>query len=877
VQLSVSWAGAARPARLVLKFAQAGVLLLGIPLSALEPTHSITQYSHTAWMRQDSRLPGSVFALAQTTDGRLWVGTEFGLLWFDSVRFHSAGTLPGERPASEYVNVLRADTDGGLWIGTRAGLSRRQRGQVQFYETGKVSGAPGVTSILVDRAGAVWVGTAGYRSGGLCRVDSNVLRCYNQNDSSAVSGVLSMLEDRAGNVWVGGKGLCQWKAGVCVNQLSAPVGTISSIAEDPHGEIWAVTTAEGGLKHLHGRKLVPYPFPGSSRRMQPGVLLSDRDGGLWIGTYGQGLFHLHAGRVDQFTRADGLTSDSVYDLFEDREGNVWAATEGGLDRFRDTPVITLSQREGLSQNSVCSVFPTSDGSVWLGTGAGLNRVRDGKITIYTKSDGLPSNSIATIFAEQAGRLWVHAIDGLAYSENGRFRVLNHPLARNIRLINAAAEDRDGSVWFSAGRGLIRVRDKQVVEVVPWSQFDNQEASALEPDLSNGGLWLGFAQGGIAHYNPGLPARWYTIADGLAHGAVKDLHLGKDGTLWIAAEGGVSRLKNGRVATLTTANGLPCEPIHAMVEDDNGALWLNTACGLVHIPAAELSRWSQKPQGRVSVHVYDSSDGMRTRPISVGYFRRAAKSKDGRLWFTVLDGVAVIDPARLSENRLPPPIEIEQVTAGHKAYPIHAGLELPALTKDLQIDYTAFSFATPEKVRFRYKLEHFDRDWVDAGRRRQAVYTNLPPGRFLFRVTASNHDGVWSETGAVLDFSILPAYYQSNWFRLLCVAALLLLLWSLHRLRLRRVAAQMNIRFEERLAERTRIAREMHDTLLQNMSGFSLQIEGLSKVVTEPVRDRLRDLRKQADECMREAREFVWDLRAPALEEKDLFTALREAV
>jgi signal transduction histidine kinase len=204
------------------------------------------------------------------------------------------------------------------------------------------------------------------------------------------------------------------------------------------------------------------------------------------------------------------------------------------------------------------------------------------------------------------------------------------------------------------------------------------------------------------------------------------------------------------------------------------------------------------------------------------------------------------------------------------------LQLPALTKDLQIDYTAFSFATPEKVRFRYRLEGFDRDWVDAGGRRQAVYTNLPPGQFRFRVKASNDDEVWNETGAVLDFSILPAYYQSNWFRLLCVAAMLLLLWSLHRLRLRHLAAQMNIRFEERLAERTRIAREMHDTLLQNMSGFALEIEGLSKIVSAPVRDRLRDLRKQAEQCMREAREFVWDLRAPAMEEKDLFTALREA-
>src|SRR6185436_7337307 len=219
----------------------------------------------------------------------------------------------------------------------------------------------------------------------------------------------------------------------------------------------------------------------------------------------------HGGKVDRFTVADGLTSDSIYDLFEDREGNVWAATERGLDLFRDLPVTTISRREGLSQNSAGSIFPGNDGSVWVGTGAGLNRVRDGKITTYTKSDGLPSNSIATIFAERAGRLWVHSTTGLSYSENGRFRVFDHPLARSIRLIAAAAEDREGYVWFSApGHGLIRVRDKQVLEVIPWSQFENKEASAIEPDLTNGGLWLGFAQGGIAHYTPGLPTRWYNI-------------------------------------------------------------------------------------------------------------------------------------------------------------------------------------------------------------------------------------------------------------------------------------------------------------------------------------------------------------------------------
>jgi signal transduction histidine kinase len=246
---------------------------------------------------------------------------------------------------------------------------------------------------------------------------------------------------------------------------------------------------------------------------------------------------------------------------------------------------------------------------------------------------------------------------------------------------------------------------------------------------------------------------------------------------------------------------------------------------------------------------------------------------GSPFLTVL---AVVDPSHLPENRLPPPVQIEQITAGQTTYPIHSHPELPPLTRELQIDYTALSLAAPEKVRFRYRLEGFDREWMDAGGRRQASYTNLPPKHYHFRVIASNNDGVWNETGASVEFSIKPAYYQTTWFRLASIAGFALLLWSLHGLRLRRMAAQLNVRFEERLAERTRIAGEIHDTLLQNISGFALQLDGLSKTVSAPVRDRLHDLREQAEQCLREAREFVWDLRSPPLQQKDLSAALRGA-
>jgi signal transduction histidine kinase/ligand-binding sensor domain-containing protein len=843
-------------------------------LSALEPAHTITQYAHTVWTRQNAQLPGAVLALAQTPDGNLWVGTEFGLLRFDSLRFLPWTAPPGQRLVSEYIYSLAADRDGSLWIGTREGLSHWSGERLQYYQTSQGPAGPGVAAILVDRGGSVWVGTAGYRSGGLCRVEANRLHCYSGGDGLPGFGVLSLLEDRSGNLWAGGLGLYRWKPGESHVYPVTNVPQITSIVEDHHGEIW---TSARGVEHLTDGKLVPYRLLDASQNIQPGTLLSDRDGGLWVGTQGQGLLHLYEGRLDRFTHADGLSGDVVRSLFEDREGNVWAATDGGLDQFRDFPVTTISKREGLSHDSVGSVFASHDGSVWIGTERGLNRVQGGKIISYDKRDGLPSHGIMAIFEQQVGRVWVHSLAGLAYSERDRFHQLDGYPVRDIRSIAAMTEDRDHCVWLSdPEHGLIQLRDTHITKVVPWSQFENKQAWALEADHNDGGLWLGFAQGGIAYYKPGRAPRWYFTADGLTTGAVTDLHLNGDGTLWIATQGGLSRLTKGHIAALTGANGLPCDRIHAMVEDDGGALWLNTACGLVRVDPSELSAWSANPHRKIQVKTYDASDGMRTRPTPTGYFRRAAKSNDGRLWFAVLDGVAVVDPRHLPENRLPPPVQIEQITAGHTAYLIHSHPELPPLTRELQIDYSALSFAAPEKVRFRYRLEGFDKEWMDAGGRRQAAYTNLPPRHYQFRVIASNNDGVWNETGASVDFSIQPAFYQTNWFRLASIAGFTLLLWGLHGLRLRRMAAQLNVRFEERLAERTRIAREIHDTLLQNISGFALQLDGLSKTVRAPVRDRLHELRQQAEQCLREAREFVWDLRSPVLEEKDLSAALRGA-
>lgn len=821
-------------------------------------------------------MPASVLALAQTPDGRLWIGADAGLLRFDGVRFQPWKPPSGQQLTGELITALTPARDGSLWIGTRQGLSHWKDPSLQNYRTSTGPAGPGVAAILVDGAGTVWAGTAGYRSGGLCRVEGNDLRCYGPADGQPGFAVLSLLGDRQGSLWAGGIGVRELTAGgPRINPLLDPDGEIYSIVEDRQGVIWV---AGGALKQLRGSQLVPYQVFEGNQKLHAKVLLADRDGGLWIGTRGQGLVRLYQGRIDRFTHADGLSGDTVYGLLEDREGNIWVGTDGGLERFREFAVTTISSREGLSDGAVGSVFGARDGGIWIGTTGGLNRMEDRRVTSYGKASGLPSGNIMGIFQERAGRLWVSTDAGLAYSDGSRFRSPQLPFDLKAGLM-AAAEDSDHSVWLSVPQhGLVQLRDGGLAEVVPWSRFENKQAWALEPDPGDGGLWLGFAQGGIAYYKPGQPIRWHTPEGPLDRQAVMDLLRMRDGSLWIATQGGLGRLWNGQLATLTVANGLPCDRIHSMVEDGNGALWLSTGCGLVRISGADLSNWSAHPANRVPVKVFDAGDGMRSWPKPVGYFRRAAKSADGRLWFAVIDGVAVVDPNHLPENRLPPPVKIEEITSGHTTYSVNPHLRLPPLTRELRIAYTAPSFVAPNKVRFRYRLDGFDKEWNDDDGLRQAVYTNLPPRRYTFRVIACNNDGVWNTAGASADFSIDPALYQTNWFRFACLCGLSLLLWSLHRLRLRKMEAALNLLYQERISERTRIAREMHDSLLQNICGLALQLDGLAKLATIPAfaRDQLHEIRKETERCLREAREFVWELRLPTLEEKDLPEALREA-
>jgi signal transduction histidine kinase/ligand-binding sensor domain-containing protein len=807
------------------------------------------------------------------------------------------GSRRREQLPSSIITSLLAARDGALWIGTFQGLASWKDGKLIQYP--ELAGQ-GVAALLEDREEAVWAGTVGVPTGRLCEIHGGSVHCQGENGSLA-RGVVSLWEDSKGNIWAGAMtGLWRWKPGLPKRYpMSDSISEIRSLTEGDNGAL--LLSMPGGIRQFLDGKTGTYPLPATRPQFKPTSLLRDRDGSLWIGTQDRGLVHVHHGRLDVFARSDGLSGDYIAGLMEDREGNLWVATTNGLDRFRDFAVPTISTKRGLSAAFVGSVLSAKDGSVWLSTSDGLYRWGHGQVTIFRKRRERPATRLAeqsdvrevtdsgspldpgSLFQDDRGRIWVFTYREVAYFEGGRFTPVNSAPAGTV---HSVAEDSAGNLWISnVDHGLFHLVGGNLVERIPWATLGRTDfAFSLSTDPARGGVWLGFYQGGLAYFRDGQVRASYKVADGLGKGIVADVQVDKDGALWAATEGGLSRVKSGRVSTLTSKNGLPCDSVHWAREDNDHSFWLYMACGLVRIERTQLDAWVVDPKRSIQATVFDSSDGVRSGSLPGGYSPRVAKTADGKLWFLPGDGVSTIDPRHLAFNKLPPPVQIEQVIADGKAYwqnltgnASSLQSKLPPLIRDLAIDYTALSLAIPEKVRFRFKLEGQDRDWREVVNVRRVQYSNLAPGPYRFRVTASNNSGVWNEQGASLDFSIAPAYWQTRWFVALCVAALMALLWALYQLRLRQLAREFKMTLDARVGERTRIARELHDTLLQSFHGLLLRFQAAYELLPARPAEAKQSLERaidQAAQAITEGRDAVQGLRASVVESNDLAVAIR---
>ena len=559
----------------------------------------------------------------------------------------------------------------------------------------------------------------------LCHVTDQALKCFGKRDGIPISPINSLLRDGKGGFWLGGSNaLVHWRAGV--SETYSTKGQVVSLVAHADESLWVGMLGEGlgqGLAKWENGIVKPFvtsKFNGS--KVAVTRMLSDRQGNLWVGTAGKGVFRIRGNAVEHYGHTEGLSSDTVWTLFEDREGIVWAATPNGVDSFRDSAVTTFSALEGLIKDAAVGILAAKDGAIWVANYGSLDRIANGTVSSIRMGAGLPGSQVASMFEDRAGKMWVGVDDGLYLFKNGQFRRLPAPDNQPLGMVVGITEDIDGNIWAECSgklRKLVRIRNFRVQEQFTESQVPAGHSLAADP---KGGIWIGTVKGDIALFRNGILENKYPV--NLTGESVADLILaGADGSVLAGSTDGLFGLRNGKPQRLTKKNGLPCNWIYSFVEDKNKHWWLSTECGIVELSDTDFQRWWADAETVVRTRVYDAFEGARPAPPS---FNSAAYSSDGRVWFATGVVVQMVDPDILSQSAPKSATYVESIVADRRQFAVNDNVKLPPHPRDLQIDYTSPTFTIPQKVKFRYRLDPYDRDWHDAGTRRQAFYTDLPP-------------------------------------------------------------------------------------------------------------------------------------------------------
>ena len=854
------------------------VLVVEGPVHALDPNKRLTQYIHTSWRIQDGSAPSSISAITQTTDGFLWFLSPSGEIYrFDGVRFRP-WPLPAEFSSIGQIMNILADREGGLWVVGEYEIFHLKKGVV--ISRIRLEGVMETSTVMTEDAdGSIWaVRGEGGVSDPICHLTERAVKCFGKEDGIPVSPIDAILPDGNGGFWLGAQlTLVHWHAGVTemYSMEGAKSNTegmgIVSLARGKDGSLWIGTISGGpgaGLARFEEGKIrsfVTLAFDGS--KVGALAMRVDHDGDLWVGTSDDGILRVHANVVEHYTRAEGLSSNHVRAFLEDREGIMWAATANGVDKFTDPHVTIFSTLEGLGKDWADGVLATRDGTIWVANVGSLDHIVDGTVASIRAGSGLPGEQVTSMLEDHAGNMWVGVDDGLYLFKNGRFRRLPEPNHQPLGIVVGMTEDIDGNVWAECAsnpRKLVRIHNFKVREEFSPSQVPRGRIAA-DP---RGGIWIGTRQGELASFRHGVLKKFPINPkfDPIANQVIAQ----PDRTVLAAYDDGLVVFRQGKVQRMTTKNGLPCDLIISLIQEKKKYWWLDTKCGIVGFADSELQRWLANPEVIIETRLLDRLDG--ARPIAqANTFTPPANSSDGRIWFPT-GVVQMVDPSSLSHQAFSAQTYIDSVTVDRKEFQATDNLKLSSNPRELQVDYTSPTLLIPQRVKFRYRLDGYDHEWHDAGTRRQAFYTDLPPRKYSFRVVACNTDGVCNDTPATLEFSVAPAYYQTNWFRALCAAILLAFVWTAYRRRVRQLARQFELTLEARVAERTRIARDLHDTLLQSFHGILLKFQSVLKLLPErPVeaKDRLDRALDQATGAVTEARDAVQGLRSSVLNTGDL--------
>jgi ligand-binding sensor domain-containing protein/signal transduction histidine kinase len=792
--------------------------------AAIDPNRTISQYVHDRWGPESGFPHGPVYSIEQTEDGYLWIGTEKGLVRFDGISFQVMESAAPQQPSLSHVLGLMADRNGGLWVRLRhpAITILRYDGAI-FRDAMMDFGRPQVSVSAITRArdGAplFWV-LEGEASAIVLR--GNRFETVAAPANFSRSAVLALAQTSNGDLWVGTRdaGLIRLSGGRTYAVTDGlPDLKVNALVPTVNNQLWIGT--DSGIARWDGRKLTRAGLPKSLDGVQALAINVDRDSNLWVGTNSKGLLRINPQGTASFEEPDQRATDAVTALFEDREGDLWVGRASGLERLRDSAFVT-----------------------------------------YSLPEGLPSDGSNPVFADASGRVWFPPVTGgLWWFKDGQHgRVTNDGLEQDV-VYSIAGDDQE--LWIGRQRGgLTRLRwERGSIAAKTYTHFDGlaQDSVFAVYRTRDGTVWAGTLSGGATKLSGGRLSN-YTIGDGLASNTVTSILETWDGAMWFATPDGLSELEKGRWRSYTSRDGLPSNDVNCLLEDSTGVLWTGTAAGLAfrgdvgfqlpvkappslreqilglaedrfgslwvatanHVLRVNRDRLLHGALAEGDLREYGLADGLRGVE-GVKRHRSVMADSAGRIWFSLNRGISVVDPARLRSNSAPSIAHVETISADASHLRVQGAIHIPGGHRRIVFGYTGLSLSVPERVRFRYRLDSFDPGWSEPLATREAVYTNLPPGSYRFRVIACNPNGVWSGKEAAVAFDVDPLLWQTWWFRASVLVACMIAGLALYRLRLHQLTKRLNDRFEERLAERTRIAQELHDTLLQGFLSASMQV------------------------------------------------------
>jgi len=824
-------------------------LLVAADLFALDPNKALTQDVHRIWGQEEGLFQPTVYSIVQARSGFLWLGTQDSLIRFDGLHFR------------EYDRAAEAGIQRSL-----------------------------IRNLLEDASGDLWVGSLG--SGVVRIAPDGSFQAFTRADGFDSQNAFCLSSARDGSIFVcTEKGLMHFRNGRFQKAGGLPSNNVREMCQTPDGTEW-VAGSDFGLVTAHpGEKFHPFLAAGLERNESINTLACSAGNVVWAGKP-NGLVRIEGGQTRVFTAKDGLPDDAVSSLHEGPDGSLWIGTNDGVTRYRDGRLSVYRVRDGLSHSLVLSLCTDREGTLWVGTKNGLDQFTDGKVTPYTTNEGMLSNNAGAVVEDAAGRLWVGTMgQGLNVFDGQKFGAITTASGLLDNTILSLLPEANGDLWVGTGRGINRLNSGKVTASYA---MPGEPVSALYRD-PQGTLWAGTGKGlRFLDGNSFQPSHLGLLAD---HRAVYALSASHTVRLFASAAGpslsylkdnqarsqdletsqpvscfyfdpsrhvgwlgtlgsGLLHWKNGVFTHIRIKDGLYDNRIYAILRDDNANLWLASSKGIFRVSEQELEDFVDGKTRYVTSLPFTT--GQLRFECRSGVQPAACRTHDGRLWFSTTNGLVVVDPRKLVNNTEPPPVEITSALINGRRTEPHQDVTLNPFERNLEIRYAGLSFIAPDKMTFRYMLEGYDKNWVDAGTRREAFYGNLPPGHFRFVVMARNADGVWSTHSAVLRFSVAPRIYERKWF----FPALVLLLASSvvawYRLRIRRLQQ----RFSLVLAERSRIARELHDTLLQGLSGVTMQLQAVwTRLAPSREKDFLHEIIQDAARCSTEARQSLLGLRS----------------